>query len=214
LETAPHFRRILHLRYPDADFDQTIYEADRALDTVTIERLENCSWIDEKKNLLITGSSGAGKTYLANAFCVAACHQSRSVRYYSTGRLINELKRSNAQDSDTYLAFTDELAGYDLLVIDDFGFMSLDLDDCRYLFEVLEQRETVKSTMVISQFAVNQWYDFFGQKTYADACLRRMTAGAYRIEMNGRDMSPAEPEIQSKKKPSGTKVPAKKQLRR
>ena len=74
------------------------------------------------------------------------------------------------------------------LVIDDFGLMELDVAKCRDLFEVIESRDCRKSTMIVSQFPVKRWWDFFKDNTYADACLSRMTSRAYRLECNGRDM--------------------------
>lgn len=195
------FNRLIrnaHLRYPAADFDPSLFDPERKLDTTTIGRLEDSHYIDEKKNLCICGASGAGKTYLACAFGVAACHSFRTVRYYNSSRLINELKRAASQEPEVYLAFLDELASYDLLILDDFGLMSLNLDDCRFLFELLEQRETMKSTMIVSEYSIKQWYDLFGRKTYADACLRRMTGDAYRIEMNGKDMSTEKTSMEAK----------------
>ncbi|HCV54731.1 MAG TPA: DNA replication protein [Erysipelotrichaceae bacterium] len=183
--------RQAHLKYSQADFDDSIYEPDRKLDFSTIERLEDCAWIDEKHNLLITGPSGAGKTYLGCAFGVAACHQFHKVRYYPVNRILVELKKAYADGNDAYLAFTDQLTDYDLLIIDDFGMMPIDLDDCCYLFQLLDMRDTVHSTMVMSQYPVKQWFDFFPRQAYADSCLRRLTSGAYRIEMNGKDMSPS-----------------------
>jgi len=76
------------LKYPDADFDQALYEPDRMLDTHTIELLQKCDWIDEAKNLLITGGAGAGKTHIANALCITALHQLRSVKYIRANRLL------------------------------------------------------------------------------------------------------------------------------
>ena len=80
------------------------------------------------------------------------------------------------------------MAGYELLAIDDFGLMELDLDKCRNLFEVLESRDPNKSTMVISQFPIISWYDLFHEHTYADACLNRLLSESYRLEMNGKNM--------------------------
>ena len=89
---------------------------------------------------------------------------------------------------DCYRETLAQLVSYDLLVIDDFGLMQLDLNKCRNLFEVLECRDPGKSTMVVSQFPVKSWYDLFQEHTYADACLNRMLNNAYRLEMNGKNM--------------------------
>lgn len=174
------------LKYPDADFDQALYEPDRMLDTHTIELLQKCDWIDEPNNLLITGSAGAGKTHIANALCITALHQLRSVKYIRANRLLQESEK--AREEGRAYDYTNEMAAYDLLVIDDFGLMDLDMDKCLSLFEIIETRDSRKSTMIVSQLPVIKWWDLFGDNTYADACLSRMTSKAYRLECNGRDM--------------------------
>ena len=80
------------------------------------------------------------------------------------------------------------LVSFDMLVIDDFGLMQLDLNKCRNLFEVLESRDPGRSTMVVSQFPVSAWYDLFQEHTYADACLNRLLHNSYRLEINGKNM--------------------------
>ena len=183
------FNRLLKkatLKYPDADLDDAIYEADRMLDTHAIELLQKCSWIDEHRNLLITGSAGAGKTHIANALCISALHQLRDVRYVRASTLLQESEKAR-QSGESY-DYTNRMASYDLLVIDDFGLMDLDLDKCRDLFEIVEARDCRKSTMIVSQLPVASWWDLFKDSTYADACLSRMTSRAYRLECNGRDM--------------------------
>ena len=84
-------------------------------------------------------------------------------------------------------------AGYDLLVVDDFGLMNMDVNKCRNLFEVFDSRDPHKSILVISQFPVSSWYDMFQDHTYAEACLARMLSRAYRLEMNGKNMRNMEP---------------------
>ena len=177
-----------HLRYPTADLDETIYRPERRLDTQTIERLSTCHWIDEGKNLIVTGSSASGKTYLINAICITAMRQFRHVRYIKANTLMNEMEQ--ARIKSTNLDYLNRLTRLDLLVIDDFGLMDLDLDKCRDLFEVLDSRDGRKSTVVISQFPVSSWFDMFSDNTYADACLTRITDKhhTYRLEMNGINM--------------------------
>ena len=178
------------LKYPHADFDESLYEPDRMLDTHTIEKLQSCNWIDEPKNLLITGSAGAGKTHIANALCVTALQQLRTVKYIRANALLQESEKAHRMNSS--YEYTNEMSSYDLLVIDDFGLMELDLDKCRDLFEIIETRDSRKSTMIVSQLPVANWWDLFKDSTYADACLSRMTSKAYRLECNGRDMRKSE----------------------
>ena len=185
------FNRLMkeaHLRYPTADLDETIYQPERQLDTQAIERLSTCHWIDEGKNLIVTGSSASGKTYLINALCITAMRQSRHVRYIKANTLMSEMEQ--ARIKSTNLDYLNRLTRLDLLVIDDFGLMDLDLDKCRDLFEVLDCRDGRKSTVVISQFPVRSWFDMFSDNTYADACLTRITDKhhTYRLEMNGINM--------------------------
>ena len=94
---------------------------------------------------------------------------------------------AHAHSEDNYYEYSNKMAGYDLLVIDDFGLMDLNLDKCRDLFEIIEARDCRKSTVIISQMPVASWYQLFGDNTYADACLSRMTSKAYRLDFPGRD---------------------------
>ena len=178
------------LKYPNADFDESLYESDRKLDTHTIEKLQSCNWIDEPKNLLITGSAGAGKTHIANALCITALQQLRTVKYIRANTLLQQSEKARTMNSS--YEYTNEMSAYDLLVIDDFGLMELDMDKCRDLFEIIETRDSRKATMIVSQLPVANWWDLFKDSTYADACLSRMTAKAYRLECNGRDMRKTE----------------------
>lgn len=176
------------LRYPQADLDDSIYEADRKLDHSSIEKLAACHWIDEGRNLLITGMTSSGKTYLSNALCVSALRKLKTVRYIKASHLMLELEQ--ARMKETYMDQLTLLSKVDLLAIDDFGLMELDIDKCRDLFEVIDGRDGRRSTIIISQFPVKSWFDMFKDGTYADACLSRITdrRHSYWIEMNGRSM--------------------------
>lgn len=176
------------LRYPQADLDDSIYEADRKLDHTSIEKLAACKWIDEGRNLIITGMASSGKTYLSNALCVSALRKLKTVRYIKASHLMLELEQARIRD--TYMDQLTSLSKVDLLAIDDFGLMELDIDKCRDLFEVIDGRDGRRSTIIISQFPVKSWFDMFKDGTYADACLSRITdrRHSYRIEMNGRSM--------------------------
>ncbi len=186
------FLKRAHLRYPDASLDHTIYDPARKLDATAIERLAACHWIDEGKNLLITGMTSSGKTYLSNALCISALRQLKTVRYVRANTLMLELEQARLKA--TYLDYVTALARLDLLAIDDFGLMELDLDKCRDLFEVIDGRDGRRSTIIISQFPIRSWFDLFKEHTYADACLARITdkRHSYRLEMNGISMRETE----------------------
>jgi len=145
------------LRFKDADLDETIYDPARKLDTQSIELLSKCEWVEEGKNLLITGMSGSGKTYLSCALCIAALRQLKDVQYIKASVMMRDLER--ARKKDTYTEYLEDKLALDLLVIDDFGLMELDLDKCRDLFEVIDGRDGRRSTIVVSQFPVETWYD-------------------------------------------------------
>ena len=167
------------LRYPQASFDESIYEPERKLDTDTIERLSNCKWLDEGRNLLITGATGAGKSYLSNALCIAAIRQFKTVKYIRANTMMSEMDQARIKGN--YLEYINNMARLDLLVIDDFGLMDLDLDKCRDFFEVIDSRDNLKSTIIVSQLPVKSWYDLFVDNTYADACLDRIIHKAFRL---------------------------------
>jgi DNA replication protein DnaC len=179
------------LKYKAADLDESIYDPERRLDTHVIEELAECKWIEQGRNLIITGKTSSGKSYLGNALSICALRQFKTVRYVKASQLINEL--SKAEKLDMYQETVNEYASVDLLVVDDFGLMSLDVNKCRNLFEVLDSRDPFKSIMIISQLPVTAWYDLFKDHTYAEACLARLLTEAYRLEMNGKDMRNLKP---------------------
>lgn len=143
------------------------------------------------RNLIITGKTSSGKSYLGNALSICALRQFKTVRYIKASQLIDEL--SKAEKLDTYQETLAIFASVDLLVVDDFGLMTLDVNKCRNLFEVLNSRDPFKSVMIISQFPVESWYDMFKDHTYAEACLARLLHESYRLEMNGKDMRNLKP---------------------
>lgn len=110
----------------------------------------------------------------------------RTVTYIRANYLLQEYEK--ARSTGNYYDYMSKISGHDLLIIDDFGLMELDIDKCRDLFEIIETRDYRKSTMIVSQLPVIKWWDLFKDNTYADAGLSRMTSKAYRLECNGRDM--------------------------
>lgn len=142
--------------------------------------------IEERKNLIITGLTGAGKTYMACALGMAAIHQFKNVYYTSANLLIMELQK--AENQGTILDELKALAKFDLIIIDDFGLMNLELNVCRNLFQLISEREGRSSIMIVSQIPVANWYDLFQEATFADAFLDRICHKAYRLEFNGESL--------------------------
>jgi len=177
--------RKAQLKYPAACLDDSIDDPRRKLDGKTIRLLAECGWIDDRKNLIITGKSGTGKTYIMCALAVSAIQKGKTVLYVKASMMINEL--SEYQLTGNYNGYLKKYTDPDLLVIDDFGLMSLDISKALHLFEVLDAREGSGSIAIIAQIPVASWYEIFRNSVYADACLSRMANASYRLEFDGSD---------------------------
>ena len=175
-----------NLKYKAATLDSTLNEPDRKIDVNAVNALSECKWIDSRSNLLITGKTGTGKTYLGCALGISAIHKSKSVLYTKASTMINNLSDLSRQGE--YSVGLETYTKPELLIIDDFGLMSLDIERCLHMFEVLDAREGNGSVMVISQLPVKAWYELFKSNVYADSCLSRLTGKALRLELDGRDM--------------------------
>lgn len=175
-----------HIRYPEAAIDEMVYAPERKLDVQAIEKLAQCEWIHEHKNLLITGLTGAGKTYMACALGMAVIQRFMTVYYTSANMLIMEFQKAEAQR--TIFEKLRSLTKYELLIIDDFGLMNLEPYACRNLFQLINEREGRSSIMIVSQIPVANWFDLFEEATFADACLDRICHKAYRLEFNGESL--------------------------
>lgn len=174
-----------NLKYSSADYSTFINDSDRNIDKYVLDKLMSCEFIDEKKNVIITGPCGTGKTWIASCIGVKAVEQLKSVKFYNTSKLVMELK--GKEESNTYLRALDALAKLDLLILDDVGMMDLDQKSCRIFFEILDSRDQNGSTIFVSQYPVKNWYSLFENATYADASLSRATGKAYRLDIKGKD---------------------------
>ena len=113
------------------------------MDTTTIEQLAICKWLDEGRNLLITGATGAGKTYLSNELCIVAIRQFKAVKYIRSNTMMSEMDQ--ARINGTYMEYVNHMARLDMLIIDEFGLIILDLDKCRDYFESIDSRDSQKN---------------------------------------------------------------------
>lgn len=158
----------------------------RGLDKGMILRLASCQWIHEHRNLLITGPTGAGKTFLGCAMAQKACREGYSVRYVRMPRLFRDLASARADGS--YGKILMQCAKTDLIVLDDWGLAPLSDEARRDLLEMLEDRYGLRSTLVTSQLPVEQWHEYLDDPTVADAILDRLVHNAYRIKLRGDSM--------------------------
>jgi len=158
----------------------------RGLDKSLVLRLAGCDWIKERNNLIITGPTGVGKTYLACAFAQKACREGLNTLYLRTTKLFEDL--ALAKGDGRYLKLLKAFAKADLLVLDDYGLTQLGRDQRHDLLEILEDRHGLKSTLVTSQLPVDHWHEQIGDPTMADAILDRLVHTAHKIQLTGESM--------------------------
>jgi len=160
--------------------------AKRGLDRKQVLYLAEGQWIHERLNTIITGPTGAGKTYLSCALGNAACRNGYSVRYFPLSRLLGKLKLFQADGS--YPKFLDQLAKTQLLILDDWLRNPLTETQTNDILEIMEDRYNNHSTMVATQIPVAEWHELFGNPTLADAIMDRIIHNAYRLELKGESM--------------------------
>jgi len=169
-----------------ANMEQIDYIAKRNLDKVQMLRLSSCEWINRKQNVIITGSTGLGKSFLASALGYQACQQGYKVYYRNCSKLFDELKIAKADGS--YIKEINRIEKLDILILDDFGLKPLDNNQRLILLELLEDRHGKRSTIITSQLPVKSWYDVINEPTIADAILDRLMHCSHRIEMEGETL--------------------------
>ncbi len=177
-------------RYP-ASVEEISFGKNRNLDKNTFIRLADCSFIEKKENIIITGPTGVGKSYLACALGHQACAMGYKVRYYNMSKLFSMLKMSKADNS--YLKEMTRLEKQQVLILDDFGLHPFDSITCISLLEIIEDRHGKSSTIISSQVPVNKWHELLGEKTLADAILDRIIHTSNRIELQGDSMRKPQP---------------------
>jgi DNA replication protein DnaC len=169
-----------------ASIEDIDYRHPRGLDKSLMAHLASCTFISEHHNLIITGPTGSGKTYLSCALAQKACREGYSAQYIRLPRLLPELHI--AKGDGRYGRLLASFAKTDLLVLDDWGLIPLTDEQRHDLLEITEDRYNLRSTLVVSQFPVENWHDLIGDPTLADAILDRLVHNAYKITLKGESM--------------------------
>ena len=162
------------------------YEADRNLDRNQMMRFAECTYIGKQENILITGSTGIGKSHVATALGHQACTLGYKVYYANVAKLFSKLKMGKADGS--YMREISRIERQDLLILDDFGLVPIDNQNRSALMEIIEDRHKKASMIITSQLPVNCWHEVIGEKTIADAILDRIVHDAHRIELKGESL--------------------------
>jgi len=177
--------RVAKLRH-SASVEDVDYQTPRGLDRALFLKLSACGWIAERRNLLLTGASGLGKSWLACALGQKACRENISVLYARVPRLFEDL--ALARGDARYARLLKSIARVKLLILDDWGPESLMSNQARALLEIVEDRYDKGSLIITSQVPVARWHDLIGVPTLADAILDRVVHNAYRIELSGESL--------------------------
>ncbi len=167
-----------------ASIENVIYDETRKIDKNKLLRLAECGFIEKCETILITGSTGAGKSYIATALGYQAFIEGYRVMYFNTTKLFSKLKMAKADGS--YLKELGKIEKQHLVILDDFGLQSLDNQNRITLLEIIEDRHNKGSMMITSQIPVQGWYEIIGEKTIDDAILDRLIHQSHRLELGGR----------------------------
>lgn len=170
-----------------ACIEQVDYQHPRGLNKSQFIAIAGCDFIQKKHNLIITGLTGCGKSYLACVIGNQACRLGYSVQYLRIPRFLEELTIAHADGS--YGRLLSQLAKRDLVILDDFGMApALTPPQYRDFFNLIDDRHQLKSTLITSQLPVKHWHDYIAEPTTADAILDRLLHHAHRIELKGPSM--------------------------
>ena len=177
-------RRIRQAKFPVVkSLDSFDFLAIPSLNKTLVLELARCEFLSRKENLLLLGNSGTGKTHIALALGLAACQRGHRVRFTTASALVSEL--IEARDEKHLQRFQKLLASYELLIVDELGFVPLSKTGAELLFEIFSQRYERASTLVTSNLPFEEWTEVFGSERLTGALLDRITHHVHILEMNG-----------------------------
>lgn len=151
----------------------------------SFHELADCGFIRKDYNMILKGPTGAGKSFLAQAFDVAACRQTHSVKYTRLPELLDELTLSQFRNDGSYRKLIKRLTKVDLLIIDEWLLNRITSDQATVILEITELRYNLKSTIFYSQMDIKGWEDYLGSGTIADAILVRIVHNSHQILIDG-----------------------------
>lgn len=160
------------------------YSSNRAIDKQSIVELASCSFIEKSLNIITTGKTGSGKTYLICAFGSNACRKGYTVRYYRIPELLLDIQDAKAHNQ--YSKFMKQIQSVRLLILDDIGLKSYTLEESRDILEIAESRYDRGSMILAGQIAHSQWYELFPDPTIADAIMDRIIHNSYILELDSK----------------------------
>jgi DNA replication protein DnaC len=173
------------LRY-NAILEQVVCNTHRNLSKEQLLMIADCSFIERAENLLITGATGCGKSYLACAIGRQACTLGYRTLYFGINRLLEKISLSKLDG--TYMKLLNQIEKAHLIIIDDFGLHPLDGITRLALLQILEDRYGIKSMIITSQLPIAKWYEYIGESTIADAIMDRLTVNAHRFDLKGESL--------------------------
>jgi DNA replication protein DnaC len=192
LQRTQLYLKLSGLRY-DAVLEQIKCSPERNITRDQIIALSDCSFIQRAENILITGSTGCGKSFLACSLGRQACTLGYKTLYLGMNRFTEKLSLSKLDGS--YIKLLNHIEKMPLIIIDDFGLIPLENQARTALLQVLEDRYGKRSTIITSQLPVNKWYQYINEPTLADAIMDRLSGSAHRFELKGESLRKKKIEI-------------------
>ena len=188
--------RLSKIKDKQASIDAIDFNPKRKVNKTQILSLATLNFIHSKQNIIITGKTGTGKSYIAQALANHSIYNGYRAYYIRTPLLLEEIRISRIDG--TYTNLLKKYSRFKLLILDDFGIAPMAPDDTTNLFEIIEDRTEINSTIITSQLPVSEWYNYLNNNTIADAILDRIVHSSHRVELEGESMRKVKSLIKNK----------------